>query len=128
MDSNHLGGIIKQQRISLSLTLQELAATSGVSASHLGRIERGERFPSAHILQKIAKPLSFEEDEIFTLAGYLSPQSSMIAEKRPIYGNERLDPYVARVLSQEPIEMQRAVIGILSILKSIAKGAIREDS
>jgi len=128
MDSNHLGGILKQQRISLSLTLQELAARSGVSASHLGRIERGERFPSAHILQKIAKPLAFEEDELFTLAGYLSPQSPMIAEKTPPYGSERLDPYVARVLAQEPIEMQRAVIGILTILKSIAKGASKESS
>jgi transcriptional regulator with XRE-family HTH domain len=129
MDSNytnHLGRIIKQQRISLSLTLQELAAKSGVSASHLGRIERGERFPSAHILQKIAKPLAFEEDELFTLAGYLSPQSSMIAERSPIYGNERVDPYVARVLAQEPVEVQRAVIGILTILKSIAKGTSKE--
>jgi transcriptional regulator with XRE-family HTH domain len=125
MDSNqrnHLGGIIKQQRISLSLTLQELAAKSGVSASHLGRIERGERFPSAHILQRIASPLAFGEDELFTLAGYLSPQSPMIAERNPAYTSERVDPYVARVLAQEPIEIQRAVIGILTILKSIAKG------
>jgi transcriptional regulator with XRE-family HTH domain len=122
MNENHLGGIIKQQRISLSLTLQELAARSGVSASHLGRIERGERFPSAHILQRIAKPLSFEEDELFTLAGYLSPQSSIVSENIPAYGSERLDPYVARVLAQEPVETQRAVLGILTILKSIAKG------
>ena len=128
MDSNHLGGIIKQQRISLSLTLQELAARSGVSASHLGRIERGERFPSAHILQRIAKPLGFEEDELFTLAGYLSPQSPMIAEKSPPYGSERMDPYVARVLAQEPVEIQRAVIGVLTILKSIAKGMSKEGS
>jgi len=118
---SHLGGIIKQQRISLPLTLQGLAAKSGVSASHLGRIERGERFPSAHILQKIAKPLFFEEDELFTLAGYLSPQTTMVAEKGLGYSGERVDPYVARVLSQEPVEVQRAVIGILTILKSIAK-------
>ncbi|MBI2288084.1 MAG: helix-turn-helix transcriptional regulator [Chloroflexi bacterium] len=117
----HLGGIIKQQRVSLYLTLQEIAAKSGVSASHLGRIERGERFPSAHILQRIAKPLGFEEDELFTLAGYLSPQSPMVAEKSPAYGGDRLDPYVARVLAQEPVDTQRAVIGILAILKSIAK-------
>lgn len=125
MDSNHenhLGGIIKQQRISLPLTLQELAGKAGVSASHLGRIERGERFPSAHILLKIAKPLGFEEDELFTFAGYLSPQSPRIAERSPGYSNERLDPYVARVLAQEPVELQRAIIGILTILKSIAKG------
>ncbi len=130
MDSNdksYFGGIIKQQRISLSLTLQEIAARSGVSASHLGRIERGERFPSAHILQRIAKPLGFEEDELFTLAGYLSPQSTMIAEKNLGYGSERVDPYVARVLAQEPVEVQRAVIGILTILKSIARGMSKED-
>jgi len=131
MDSDyksHLGGILKQQRISLPLTLPKLATVSGVSASHLGRIERGERFPSAYILQKIAKPLNFEEDELFTLAGYLTPQSPMIAEERLGYGGERVDPYVARVLAQEPVEVQRTVIGILTILKSIAKSIGREDN
>jgi len=125
---NHLGRIIKQQRLSVPITLQELAAKSGVSASHLGRIERGERFPSAHILRKIAKPLGFGEDDLFTLAGYLSPQPSMVAEEHPIYSGERVDPYVARVLAQEPVEIQRAVIGIITILKSIAKGISKEGS
>ena len=128
MDSNHLSRIIKQQRISLPLTLQDLASKSGVSASHLGRIERGERFPSAHILQKIAKPLGFEEDELFTLAGYLSPQPPIMTEKNMTYSSERLDPYVARVLAQESVELQRAVIGILTILKSIAKGTSKVNS
>ena len=119
--NNHLGGIIKQRRVTVPLTLQELAAMSGVSASHLGRIERGERFPSARILRKIAKPLDFDEDELFTLAGYLSPQPPSIAEGNPEYNSRRLDPYVASVLAREPVEVQRAVIGILTILKSIAK-------
>jgi transcriptional regulator with XRE-family HTH domain len=127
MDRTHLGGILKQQRISLSITLQELARKAGVSVSHLGRIERGERFPSAHTLQRIAKPLAFEEDELFTLAGYLSPQSPLVTEKTPTFSGERLDPYVARVLAQEPVETQRAVIGILNILKSIAKGTSKES-
>jgi len=128
MDDNRteLGPIIKQQRVMLPLTLQELAAMSRVSASHLGRIERGERFPSAHILRKIAKPLGFDEDELFTLAGYLSPQSPMIAENSPPYGGGRLDPYTARVLAQEPVEVQRAIIGILSILKSIAGMRVKQ--
>ena len=120
--SNNLGAIIKQRRISLSLTLRALAARSGVSTSYLGRTEKGERFPSAHVLQKIAKPLSFEEDELFTLAGYLSPQSTMIAWKDSTYGSKRLDPYVASVLASQPVEVQRTVIGLLTILKSVAKG------
>ncbi len=126
--TNHLGRIIKQRRVTVPLTLQELAASSGVSSSHLGRIERGERFPSARILRKIATPLGFEEDELFTFAGYLSPQPPGVAEANPEYMSGRLDPYVARVLSQEPVDVQRAVIGILTILKSIAKSMSKEGS
>jgi len=126
-DRNDLGKIIKQQRVMVPLTLQELAAKSGISPSHLGRIERGERFPSAHILRKIAKPLGFEENELFTLAGYLSPEAPAIAEGTTGYHGERLDPYVARMLAQEPVDIQRAVIGILTVLKSIAKSIAREN-
>jgi len=94
---------------------------SGVSSSHLGRIERGERFPSASILRRIAKPLGFEEDELFTLAGYLSPQPPRIAESGINYSGGRLAPYVAKMLAQEPVEIQHSVIGILTLLKGIAK-------
>jgi len=124
---NHLGKLIRQQRVSLSLTLQELAAQSGVSASHLRRIERGERFPSGHVLQRIAKPLGFGENELFTLAGYLSPQQIVSAEKLTTYGEGRLDPFVARMLSAEPLEVQRAVIGILTILKSVARDTFKKE-
>ena len=124
--NTNLGKILKQQRLSLPLTLHELSAMSGVSASHLGRIERGERFPSGSILRRIAKPLGFGEDELFTLAGYLSPSTSSVAEGRQYYGGE-LDPYVARMLTQESVDMQRAVIGILNILKSIAKSIAKES-
>lgn len=126
MDNNNLGKILKQQRIAIPLTLQELANASRVSSSHLGRIERGERFPSARILRKIAKPLGFDEDELFTLAGFLSPQTSSVAEERfGGYNTRQLDPYVAKLLGEEPVEIQRAVIGILSILKSVARGVSR---
>ena len=124
--NNGLGEILRQQRVSIPLTLQEVAAASGVSPSHLGRIERGERFPSASILRKIAHPLGFEEEELFTLAGYLSFQPPGVAESVPYYASTGLDPYVARILGQESTEVQRAVIGILTILKSIAKNVLKE--
>ena len=123
-----LGEIIRQERVRIPLTLQELATMSAVSPSHLGRIERGERFPSAGILRKIAKPLGFGEDELFTLAGYLSPRLDTISETQQSYSGGRLDPYVSKVLAQEPVEVQRAVIGILSMLKSIAKASAKETS
>jgi len=117
------GRILKQRRVLIPLTLRKLATVSGISSSHLGRIERGERFPSASVLQRIAKPLGFEEGELFSLAGYLSPRSVRLEEENPDYigiGGQ-LDPYVNRILSVKPIEVQHAVVGILSILKLIAK-------
>jgi len=126
MDISNLSKIIRQQRVTIPLTLQELSSKSGVSPSHLGRIERGERFPSAHILRKIAAPLGFEENELFALAGYLSPNPPGIAEANTVYGGGGLDPYVARVLSQETVEIQRAIIGILTLLKSLARGMSKE--
>lgn len=124
---SNLGEIIKQQRVMMSLTLRELANKAGVSASHLGRIERSERFPSARILRKLAAPLGFEEDELFALAGYLSPHFPPLREEGLPYGGGRLDPYVARMLAQEPVETQRAIIGILAILKSLTKSAGKEQ-
>jgi len=120
-NGNYLGRILKQRRVMIPLTLRGLAVISGTSSSHLGRVERGERFPSALILRKIAKPLGFEESELFSLAGYLSPQPSSPDEGSADYSGGRLDSYVGQILSQEPVEVQRTVIGILGILKSIAK-------
>ena len=126
-NSNNLGTILRQRRVTVPLTLQELGNMSGVSSSHLGRIEKGDRFPSARILRRIARPLGFNEDKLFALAGYLSSNLSSVAEARQEYSGGQLDPYVARGLAQEPVELQRAVIGILTILKSIARIMAKEE-
>ena len=122
------GSVLKQQRLSIPLTLQQLAGKANVSASHLGRIERGQRFPSAKILRRLAGPLGLEENEIFTVAGYLTPQSLNMTAPMQLHTNGGLDPVVARMLSQESIEVQRQVISILSILKSLAKNGTDSKS
>jgi len=121
---NDIGKIIKQRRIIKGLLLKQLAAMSGVSIAHIGRIERGERLPSAKILRRLAEPLGFSESELFTLANFLSPQSAVPGEA---IGQDvtHIDPYVSEMLSREPVQMQRTVIGILSILKVLAKTTTR---
>ena len=119
-EKNDLGRMIKRQRNLLSLTLSELAVKSGVSASHLGRIERGERFPSGHILRRIAKPLELDESQLLIVAGCLSPQRS--SEENNI---GQLDPYVAKILSEEPVNMQQAVVSLVMIVKAIAKSLVQ---
>jgi len=115
-----VGRVIKQRRLMAELTLSELSAMSGVSISHLGRIERGERFPSASVLRKLAKPLGLSEVELFSYVGYLSPQASGTVESAEQPNIGRLDPYVATLLASEPPAMQRTLVGILAIMKEIA--------
>ena len=120
-NNQNLGRIIKQHRLLSGLTLRELANSSGVSSSHIGRIERGERFPSAHVLRHIARHLGFDESELFALAGYFTPQPPTAAEWQAADSFTQLDPIVARALSQETIEIQRLALVILTLIKSIAK-------
>lgn len=115
---SELGKILNQRRQMIGLTLRELGRTANVSSSHLGRIERGERYPSARILRRLAKPLGAEEAELMSLAGYLSPELTAASENT---GSMQLDPYVSMVLSHEPVEVQRAVIAVLAVLKGMAK-------
>jgi len=53
-----------------------------------------------------------EEAELMSLAGYLSPEPTATHLNTV---HKELDPYVGMVLSQEPVEVQRAVVAIKSI-------------
>lgn len=48
---------LKLRRLTKGLTMVQLAKLSGVSPSHIGRIERGERAPSYSIAVKLKKAL-----------------------------------------------------------------------
>ena len=48
---------LKLRRLTKGLTMVQLSKLSGVSASHIGRIERGERVPSYKIMVKLKKAL-----------------------------------------------------------------------
>jgi len=49
----------------------------------------------------------------------MPPQaSSETGEEYRLY--KQLDPYVAKVLSEEPAEVQRTVVALLTIIKNIA--------
>ena len=103
------------------LTLKEMGRVTGVSPAYLGRIEQGKRFPSARVLHKIAKHMGFHDYQLFTLAGYLSAESSVVVDSEARPNTGRLDPHVARVLASEPPAVQSTVIGILDLLKFLAK-------
>ena len=75
--------------------------------------------PSARILRRIAPHLNIGEVELLALAGYISPGDPGLIGKPD---SSKLDPFVVAFLSQEPVEVQRAVIGVFSAMKYIAEG------
>jgi len=111
--NNNLGKTLKQARLAIPLTLTKLAEKSGVSQSHLARMERGERFPSGHVLKKIASPLGFDDTTLLSLAGFMEARAEKPA-------SNHLDPQVAAMLAQEPPNVQRAIVLLLTIIKGLA--------
>ena len=95
---NNIGPIIREHRNSIPLTLGELSRMSGVSASYLGRVEIGQRVPSTRILQLVAKPLGFHPNELLILAGYLSPEPSILPKEQSNELRAELNMLLERVV------------------------------
>ena len=126
-NGNDLGKMLKRRRLMIAMTLHELGMAAGVSPSHLGRIERGDRFPSAAILRRIAGPLGTTEVELFTIAGYLPFEQYASRESITLSSTANIDPYVASALAAESVTTQRALVGILGILKAMGREAAVQD-
>jgi transcriptional regulator with XRE-family HTH domain len=115
------GKLVKRQRLSQDLTASDLAGKVGMSTSHIGRIERGERFPSARMLRKMAQPLGFSPEELMVMAGYMNEKPPQTEVEVP---KGHLDPFVARTLAAEPVETQRLVLHLLMVMKAASKGLV----
>jgi len=63
------GQALKERRLKKKLTIAKLSQLSGVSISHIYRIESGARSPGGRIIAKLEKVLQDEKDQI----GLLSP-------------------------------------------------------
>ena len=96
-EAQNLGSIIKRQRNRIGLTLLALSAKSGVSPTHLSRIEKAQRYPSTDVLRKIAQPLGLDEKELFNLAGYLPSEQLTSPEKEKHKLRAELDILLNRV-------------------------------
>jgi len=126
-NKDSLGKVIKQQRILLDLSQAELSRRAGVSHSLIFRLEKGDRSPSARTLRKLAKVLGISEAELLMYADYLSKPASLrtIEEDTRIM---KLDPQVVFELSKEPLKIQRALLAILKMLRSLAADIASENT
>ncbi len=62
-----LGRVIRQERQNRRLTIKDLGDKAGLSEIYVGEIERGQKYPSAKVLESIANALDFDLAEFFEL-------------------------------------------------------------
>ena len=63
--SQQLGNRIRTIRTTLGISQEELAIKSGISAAHLGQIERAEKSPTVETLDKVANALDVSIYDLF---------------------------------------------------------------
>jgi transcriptional regulator with XRE-family HTH domain len=77
------GRVIRRERQGRNLTIKELGDKAGLSEIYVGEIERGQKYPSAKVLESIAKALDLDLAEFFELIaeeirGIREPQMTQV--------------------------------------------------
>ena len=74
-DGIHLGGVIRQAREALGLSLRQLAEAVDVHHSFLARLESGDyQTAKPAFLQRLSRVLELDERDLFSLAGLDAPE------------------------------------------------------
>lgn len=62
-----LGRVIRRERQARDMTIKELGEKANLSEIYVGEIERGQKYPSAKVLESLAKALDLDLAELFEL-------------------------------------------------------------
>ena len=104
-----LGAIIRRERRERDLTLKDLAERSIISVVYLGEIERGKKFPSPVVLERLASGLDLETPDLLELIADELRGARQPALARPIgFGPHRIERIEAPNLGRrmgEPVNL-----------------------
>jgi transcriptional regulator with XRE-family HTH domain len=65
-----VGAVIRRERRERNMTLKELAERAVLSVVYLGEIERGKKYPSALVLERLAEALGLDIFELLELVAW----------------------------------------------------------
>ena len=65
-----VGAVIRRERRARGMTLKELAARAIVSVVYLGEIERGKKYPSPVVLERLASALEMATPDLLMLIAF----------------------------------------------------------
>jgi len=89
--TNHveLGRKIKQERLRRGMTLKDIEAKVGISATHLSEVERGKSSPTVGVLEKIARALGTRSALLIDAAAGVPVSHTTPAERRITFNGDR---------------------------------------
>ena len=108
-----IGRVIRQERQDRRLTIKELGEKAGISEIYMGEIERGQKYPSANVLESLARALELnlaemlelmaeeirkeQEPQLTTVIGFTTPN-------RPEQGRRTVVKRMVNMLDDRDVE------------------------
>lgn len=80
-----LGRRIKQERLRRGMTLKDIEAKVGISATHLSEVERGKSSPTVGVLEKIARALGTRSALLIDAAAGLAVSHTQPGHRRVVF-------------------------------------------
>jgi transcriptional regulator with XRE-family HTH domain len=62
-----IGNVIRRERQQRRMTIKELGEKAGLSEIYVGEIERGQKYPSARVLESLATALAMDVADLLEL-------------------------------------------------------------
>ncbi|MCI5604963.1 MAG: helix-turn-helix domain-containing protein [Clostridia bacterium] len=106
-----LGKEIRKRRNNLGISQDELAFKSGISAAHLGQIERALKNPTIETVSNIASALNISLSDLFSFESKLPASSD----------EQATDNKISAYLSSMSEEDKKDVLKIIKIIKKSHK-------
>jgi transcriptional regulator with XRE-family HTH domain len=116
-----MGNVIRQERRERRLTLRDLARLAALSVVYLGEIERGQKYPSARVLEQLAEAMGLDVSDLLeAVAVELRQEREVIAA--PIgFVRVKEDKPTPRASIAQPVNMLRPMeVALLGALTTTA--------
>ena len=107
-----MGRVIRRERQDRRLTLKEIADKANLSVVYVGEVERGQKYPSAVVLEKLAEALDLGVADLLELVA-----EEIRAESQPVVTSA-----IGFALPNQPGQARRVVVK--RIVNMLDEGAV----
>jgi len=114
-----MGRVVRRERQDRRMTLKDLADKANLSLVYVGEIERGQKYPSASVLEKLAEALDLDVADLLERVA-----EEIRAERQP-----EMTSAIGFVLPEQPGQPRRVVVKrIVNMLDEVEVASVADFS